>query len=72
MLTTWETDKLSFFFFLSFFFWFCFVLQYWGLNSGLHLEPPQPFFGEGFFFFFFFKIGSQELFAWAGFKPRSS
>jgi hypothetical protein len=37
-------------------------------TQGLHLEPlHQPYFCEGFF-----KIGSQELFAWAGFEPQSS
>jgi hypothetical protein len=33
-------ETIDFFFFL-----FCFVLWYWGLNLGLHLEPfHQPFF----------------------------
>jgi hypothetical protein len=37
-------------------------------TQGLHIKPlHQPYFCEGFF-----KIGSQELFAWAGFEPRSS
>jgi hypothetical protein len=37
-------------------------------TQGLHFEPlHQPYFCEGFF-----EIGSFELFAWAGFKPRSS
>jgi hypothetical protein len=52
---------------LTFFFFFFF----WGTGartSGLHLEPlHQPYFCEGFF-----KIGSHELFAWAGFEPWSS
>jgi hypothetical protein len=48
--------------FLSFFSW------YWGLNSGLDLEPlHQPFFVMGFF-----EIGSHILFTWAGFEPQSS
>jgi hypothetical protein len=58
-------------FFILFFFWW-----YRGLNSSFHsfyadalqLEPlHQPFFVLGIF-----KIGSQELFAWAGFEPQSS
>jgi hypothetical protein len=37
-------------------------------TQGLHHEPlHQPFFVMGFF-----KIGSRELFAGAGFEPRSS
>jgi hypothetical protein len=37
-------------------------------TQGLRLEPlHQPYFCVGFF-----KIGSLELFAWAGFKPWSS
>jgi hypothetical protein len=59
-------SQLQFFFFLFFFFFF---LWYWGLNSGPtpHFEPfYQPFFVMGFF-----KIGSRELFAWAGFEPWS-
>jgi hypothetical protein len=42
---------------LPLFFW-----QYWDLNSG---SVHQPF----FFVMGFFKIGSHELFAWAGFEP---
>jgi hypothetical protein len=46
-----------------------FFSWYWGLNSGLHLEPlHQPFFCDGFFL----EIGSYEVFAWAGFKLWSS
>jgi hypothetical protein len=37
-------------------------------TQSLHLEPlHQPFFVIGIF-----EIGSLELFAWAGFEPRSS
>jgi hypothetical protein len=37
-------------------------------TQALHLEPlHQPFLWRGFF-----KIGSHELYSWAGFKPRSS
>jgi hypothetical protein len=48
-----------------FFFFFC-GTGAWTQN--LHVEPfHQPYFCEGFF-----EIGSQALFAWTGFKPRSS
>jgi hypothetical protein len=36
--------------------------------QGLLLETLH----QRFFVMDFFKIGCQELFAWAGFKPRSS
>jgi hypothetical protein len=45
---------------LSFFF-----LQYWGLNSGPSLEPLS----QTIFVLCILEIGSQELFAHAGFKP---
>jgi hypothetical protein len=48
---------------------FFFFLRYLGLNSGPtpQATPPAQFFVIGFF-----KIGSCKLFAWAGFKLRSS
>jgi hypothetical protein len=45
-----------------------FVFWYWGLNSGLHLEPlHQPF-----SVMVFLKIGSCKNIAWAGFEQQSS
>jgi hypothetical protein len=54
--------------FLVFWFW-RFFCQYWGLNSGpLSLEPScQPC-----SVLIIFEIGSRELFAQVGFKPKSS
>jgi hypothetical protein len=47
------------------FFFFCGAGAW---TQGLHLEPfLQPCFVKDFF-----KIGSHELFAWAGFEPQSS
>jgi hypothetical protein len=41
-------------------------LWYWGLNLRRHLEPlTSPF------LWWVFKIGTCELFAWAGFEPQS-
>jgi hypothetical protein len=37
-------------------------------TQGLHPEPLH----QSFFMMSFFKTGSCELFAWNGFKPRSS
>jgi hypothetical protein len=49
-------------------FLFFFFFRTGVLTQGLHLEPlHQAYFCEGFF-----KIGSPELFAWAGFEPQSS
>jgi hypothetical protein len=63
-----EITKGLFFSSSSSFFFFFLWYWAWGLNSGLHLEPlHQPIFVT-----VFFEIGSHELFARAGFEPRSS
>jgi hypothetical protein len=55
---------------------FCFVLffwLYWGLNSvsGAGALPLEPL-GQPFLCWVIFKIGSLELFPWAGFEPVSA
>jgi hypothetical protein len=47
---------------------FFFFLRFWGLNSG-----PSPWATVPTFFVIgIFKIGSHQLFSWAGFEPWSS
>jgi hypothetical protein len=56
---------LDYFFFLSLSF---FVVLGFQLRTYTLRHSTSPFFVMGFFF----EIGSQELFAWAGFEPQSS